>query len=379
MPPLAVVAGHVCLDIIPEISTELRPAEAFRPGSLLEVGAATITTGGVVSNTGLALHRLGIPTRLVGLVGRDLFGAAIAERFGEVGSSLADGLRQTDDAPTSYTIVLSAPGWDRSFLHCPGANDRFLPSDIPADATAGATVFHFGYPPLMAGTYHDRGDALAARLSEIRAGGTVISLDMARPDPAGPSGQVDWRAWMRRVLPEVDFFCPSAEEMVDMLGLSVRNPDMASVRDMADTLLEMGCRAVLLKLGEDGLYLRTADTAPAALGETWRHRELAVPCFQVEVRGTTGAGDATVAGFLAGILRGFEPEDCLTVAVATGASRVESSHGTADIPHLEAIQARFAAGWPRRDRSPLSEAWTPFASGDAVGWVGPSEGHAGCF
>ena len=53
----AVVAGHICLDIIPEI--QALPAggfnETFLPGHLLEVGPATLSTGGVVFNTGLAL------------------------------------------------------------------------------------------------------------------------------------------------------------------------------------------------------------------------------------------------------------------------------------------------------------------------------------
>ncbi|MCK4602884.1 MAG: carbohydrate kinase family protein, partial [Phycisphaerae bacterium] len=55
-----VVAGHICLDIIPTFS-ELKGdlAAAFVPGNLINVGPAVTATGGAVSNTGLALHRLG--------------------------------------------------------------------------------------------------------------------------------------------------------------------------------------------------------------------------------------------------------------------------------------------------------------------------------
>ena len=48
----------------------------FAPGRLLQIGPATFSTGGPVSNTGLALHRLGIATRLMGKVGDDLLGQA---------------------------------------------------------------------------------------------------------------------------------------------------------------------------------------------------------------------------------------------------------------------------------------------------------------
>ncbi|MGD0173517.1 MAG: hypothetical protein ABSC61_03645 [Anaerolineales bacterium] len=63
----AVVAGHICLDIIPAMPA-IPPGgfkEPFLPGYLLEVGAAALSPGGAVSNTGLALRRLGIPAQLI--------------------------------------------------------------------------------------------------------------------------------------------------------------------------------------------------------------------------------------------------------------------------------------------------------------------------
>ena len=57
-PRRAIVAGQICLDIIPDVSA-IDPGTFnanFRPGHLLEAGAATLSTGGPVSNTGLALR-----------------------------------------------------------------------------------------------------------------------------------------------------------------------------------------------------------------------------------------------------------------------------------------------------------------------------------
>ena len=70
-----VVAGHVSLDVFPA----LRGSVTLEPGRLVEVGPAAFSTGGAVANTGLALHRLGVPVRLVGRVGADLFGRAVLE------------------------------------------------------------------------------------------------------------------------------------------------------------------------------------------------------------------------------------------------------------------------------------------------------------
>src|SRR5512137_1574167 len=76
-----VVAGHLCLDIIPKWSSTAQDKfeTVFLPGRLLQVGPATLSTGGPVSNTGLALHKLGIPTQLMGKVGDDLFGQAVTQ------------------------------------------------------------------------------------------------------------------------------------------------------------------------------------------------------------------------------------------------------------------------------------------------------------
>src|SRR5437660_4185234 len=80
--PEAVVAGHICLDVIPILTRgagETTRATWFLPGQTVEAGPVIFATGGAVSNTGLALHKLGVSTRLMGKVGADLFGQAILQ------------------------------------------------------------------------------------------------------------------------------------------------------------------------------------------------------------------------------------------------------------------------------------------------------------
>ena len=69
----AIVAGHICLDILPTLTGG---SIAFAPGRSIEAGKALLSTGGPVSNTGLAMHVLGVRTGLIGKVGDDLFGQA---------------------------------------------------------------------------------------------------------------------------------------------------------------------------------------------------------------------------------------------------------------------------------------------------------------
>lgn len=366
-PPQIVVAGHVCLDIIPRFKTAATPSLGrLSPGALLEVGPATLATGGAVSNTGLALHRLGLPVRLMGKIGNDLFGDAIARIFAERGLGLADGLLRSRDEPTSYTVVINPPGIDRVFLHCPGVNDTFGADDVPYVEFAGTALFHFGYPPLMR-RFYEHVDELERLLRGVKQHGAVTSLDMAMPDPASAAGRADWRAILRRALPYADVFLPSLDEIVYMLdpagarlgggagsGIEV-NRDLLS--RVAAELLGMGTAVVGLKLGDEGCYVRTtSDTVRleplrALLRESWeswRGRELLAPCFAVEVAGTTGCGDCTIAGFLAGLARGLTLDDAATAAVATGACCAERPDATSGVMEWGALQERIARGWGRR-------------------------------
>ena len=182
----AVVAGHVCLDISPAFPP-LRPdaplSELLRPGSLTQVGGATISTGGSVSNTGLSLLQLGMRVELMGKIGDDLFARGILDLLAPRG--LDKSMVRVPGEQTSYTIVLAPPGFDRAFLHCPGANDTFGADDIQYPVVARARLFHLGYPPLMRRLYRNGGIELADLFRRVKALGAVTtSLDMSLPDPA---------------------------------------------------------------------------------------------------------------------------------------------------------------------------------------------------
>ncbi len=375
-----IVAGHICLDIIPQLPDIGREAfaRAFTPGHLVECGPVALSTGGAVSNVGLALHRLGISTRLMGKIGADLFGQAVRQVVEAHGAGLAEGMIVDAASATSYTVIINPPQVDRIFLHYAGPNDTFSAADVRYDLVATARLFHFGYPPLMRRMYLDDGAELAALLQRVHHSGVTTSLDMTFPDPAAPAGRADWRTILARSLPFVDIFLPSIEEILYMLrrsdyeALRSRHgadllqgitPDLLS--DVAAELLAMGVKIVGLKLGERGFYLRTADRAGlAAAGraapadpDAWADQELWAPCFQVTVVGTTGAGDATIAGFLAGLLRGLGPAEALTAAVAVGACNVEAADALSGIRPWDETLRRVAAGWPRRELALDAAGW----------------------
>jgi sugar/nucleoside kinase (ribokinase family) len=379
-----VVCGHLCLDIIPVFPAVTGAQDWFRAGGLSIVGAPVISTGGAVSNVGLALHRMGLPVLLAARIGDDSFGKLVVSGVTAASPVLAEGIRCVEGEVTSYTVVLNPPGIDRVFFHCPGANDSFTDGDVTDETLARAGILHFGYPPLMEKIWCDGGITLERLLVRARKQGALTSLDMSLPDPKSPSGKIDWRAFLARVLPQVHYFVPSIEELLFMSDrptferLAARGGGEAIVRDvsfadlgrLADSALRQGASAVLIKLGDRGAYLRTGSSSPGGV-DGWASRELYTPVFSVpSLAGTAGAGDATIAGFLASSYRGLAPEDALTMAVAAGGSCVEAPDAVSGIRSWEETVTRVREGWPRA----LAEIQEPGWRRDEKGiWHGPAD------
>lgn len=118
------------------------------------------------------------------------------------------------------------------------------------------------------------------------------------------------------------------------------------LRDIASELLDLGAEVVVLKRGDQGLFLKSALTD--RLPTVWQNQELTTPCFEVDVVGTTGAGDCTIAGFLAALIENASPADALLDAVAVGACCVEVADATSGIRPMPEIRARVQAGWKLR-------------------------------
>jgi sugar/nucleoside kinase (ribokinase family) len=377
-----VVAGHLCLDVIPTLSvgSEKKPfASVFAPGRLTLIGPAILSTGGPVSNTGLALHKLGIQTRLMGKVGDDLFGQVVQRIVASYDPQLLDGMVVDGTVSTSYTFILNPPDVDRIFLHHAGANDTFGADDVRYKVLTDASLFHFGYPPLMKLMYVDDGGQLTDIFRRARQTGITTSLDMSVPDPLSEAGRADWRKIVRATMPYVDVFLPSIEETLYMLRrptydqlcqraggpaiLPLVTPDLLS--DLSQELLDWGGKIIGLKLGHRGFYVRTAGRAaletmgracPSNL-DAWADQEMWIACFKVELVGAAGSGDSTIAGFLAALLRDMDLVDAVTAAVAVGACNVEAADTLSGVRSWDETMRRIASDWAHYELALTAPGW----------------------
>lgn len=367
-----VTAGHICLDITPEFITgEVRsPSQLLIPGKLIQMGNASVNLGGSVPNVGLALKRMGSDVKLMGKVGDDDFGKLVLSRLQAHGA--AEGMIVSKESSTSYSVVLAPRGIDRIFLHHAGANNDFYEHDLNFEQIEDASLFHFGYPPIMKSMYQNKGAELIAMFRKIKTLGVATSLDMASVDEYSQAGQVAWRDMLIELLPYVDFFVPSVEELAYMIDQAryrdwlerADGKDVTAilnverdVKPLGDQLLAMGAKVVLIKCGAAGLYLRTAgEEKIAAIGsqmgltpKEWANVEYFERSYQPDdIKSASGAGDTSIAAFLMAILEGYSWKWCLHLAAGTGACCVAEYDALSGILPLAKLKEKIDLGWEKQ-------------------------------
>lgn len=369
-----IVAGHACLDITPLFPHNQQAAKLgniLSPGKLIQMEGVDIHAGGAVSNTGMAMKMLGADVCLMAKTGSDEFGKIISDIYAAQGAD--SGIIVQEGQNTSYSVVLALPGIDRIFLHDPGCNHTFSFEDLPKEKLLGTDLFHFGYPPLMKKMYEDTGSELVRMMKYMKAQGTATSLDLAFVDGESDAGAADWKEILSRVLPYVDFFVPSIEELCFMLDrdryeawktkagdedISFSLDVQRDIRPLADKCMELGAKVLLLKCGAPGLYYRTTEvkrlegleTALGISAEDWSDREGFEASYQPKrVLSGTGAGDTTIAAFLTAMLEGYPFEMCIHLAAAEGASCVEAYDALGGIRPLKELASRIEKGWKKQN------------------------------
>lgn len=368
-----IAAGHICLDVTPIFPQEKveRIDDILKPGRLINMENVSISTGGSVANTGLALKILGADVSLMGKIGNDDFGKLILNILEQ--HQAAEGMLVCKGERTSYSVVLAIPGIDRIFLHDPGANDTFCAEDVPEDVLKEAALFHLGYPPLMKQMYRENGSELKKVMRRAKECGVATSLDFTSIDEGAEVGKVDWYILLKEVIPYVDFFVPSVEELCYMLDkerfyrwqeraagkdiTEVLNIEQ-DVKPLADICMKLGAKVLLIKCGAKGMYYRTADSetlkqigAKAELDiAKWADRDGFEKSFKPErIASGTGAGDTSIAAFLKAMIDGNTIEESVQLAAATGACCVASYDALGGLKSFDELRSKIAAGWEKNE------------------------------
>lgn len=325
------VVGALSVDICPTFTVSPSSfGEIIKPGMITHIEGNEIHPGGPVANTGIAMKIFGIDPLLCAKIGDDDMGRmlkSILRSHGADDSSLKT-ITQSPDVHTAYSIILAPTGLDRAILQNPGANDEFCCDDLDWEAISRCKLLHFGHPSTMAKMYENDGEQLLAIFGKAKDLGLMTSFDICAIDPASEAAKADWSRILARVLPFVDYFMPSVDDLKGIFDFESQDISVVA-GSIARKSIGLGAKTVIVKMGAEGMcYLKDAEENPT----------FAPPIpVENEVSGL-GAGDTAIAAFLSATLLGYSFDEAIKVACAEGALCVQHLSATGGLVSFDKIE-----------------------------------------
>lgn len=287
------------------------------PGPLRIGASLRLSVAGAESNVAIGLARLGHRVRWTGVVGNDPLGLVIVRALRAEGVEVS--ARTDVEAPTGIVVFEERLADVTRVLYrrSGSAGSRLEPADVDAAfADAPPELVHLtGVTPAL-GESPRRAVARAAALA--RGAGATVCFN------------VNYRSmlWSEREATEVISPLASSADIVlatrSELALVVPDTDPSHPSQteevLAGRLLDQGVTEVVVTAGPDGATLYRSDGS-------W-HR----PAPTVRAVDSVGAGDAFVAGYLAGHLEKLGTEERLQQAATVAGFAVATEGDWEGLP-----------------------------------------------
>ncbi|MGH6925594.1 MAG: bifunctional 5-dehydro-2-deoxygluconokinase/5-dehydro-2-deoxyphosphogluconate aldolase [Propylenella sp.] len=310
-------------------------------GSRLEdVASFAKSVGGSPTNIAIGAARLGLKVGLITAVGDEQFGRFIREQLQREGVAL-NGVKVDRERLTALAIL--AVEDDRTFpllFYRENCADMALgPDDIDEEFIRSAAAI------VVTGTHFSQARTAAAQrkaMSVARAAGRKVAFDIDyRPNLWGLAGHAAGEEryirsgrvseHLQAVLPDCDLIVGTEEEIHIAAGEEDNLAALERIRSLSKATIvlkrgPMGCvvfPGAIPKRVDDGIVGRG---------------------FPVEVFNVLGAGDAFMAGFLRGWLRGEKLETAAEWANACGAFAVSRLLCSPEYPTFAELQAFLQHG-----------------------------------
>jgi len=284
------VFGSLNMDFV--VRVEKLPA----PGETV-LGSEFVTLpGGKGANQAYAAARLGAKVRMIGAVGKDVFGAQLKQNLASVGVDVSL-VAEHDFEPTGVALISVDAQGQNCIVVAPGANGAVPVLDSSAFRDVRVALFQLETPLA----------SVEGALAAARAQGAITILDPAPAQPLSPS-----------LLKLVDILTPNETEAAQLTGLQPSS-------DIETIARRLGVATVILKLGANGCFVYREGAG--------RH----YPGFCIEAVDTTAAGD-TFNGALGFALADGQPFDqAIRFANAAAAISVTRAGAQASAPSREEV------------------------------------------
>lgn len=309
-------------------------------GMLANITSVSKAVGGCVPNTGidLAIIDSGIPLSALGCVGNDEYGQFVISQMNDYGIDTGR-ILVTEEAPTSFSDVMSLPNGERTFFHARGANALFSPNQIDIRAL-DCKMLHAGYLLLL--DQFDKADpqfgtAMARFLHDVQQAGIKTSIDAVSDSSAD---------FPRVIIPSLrycDYVIINEIECTSIWGISPRDEaGTLSIENILQAMrktIQAGVREKVIIHSKEAGFCLSADGSFTI-----------VPSLQIpdaEIRGSVGAGDAFCAGCLYGIYHGLSDRQILEFASAAAACNLFAANAVSGMRCAAKVR-NIMSCYPRR-------------------------------
>jgi 1-phosphofructokinase len=310
----------------PAIDQTVR-VDHFRPNTINLAQIMQFDAGGKGVNVASFLADAGHAVTVTGLLGQDnadLFersfaSKGIGDQFVRIPGSTRIGVKIVDEV-NQETTDINMPGLSPPAEAIDALLTRIEALTTSCDWFALSGTLPPGMPPT---TY-------ATIIAQLKTHGKHVVLDASR------------EALREGVLAGPTIVKPNVDELHQLTGRTL--PDEVAIEQAARQLLTGGIQLVVISMGERGaLFVDPTTTL------------IAVPP-KVLVKSTVGAGDAMVAGLIAGQIQGLSLPDCARLATAFSLGAITRvGHHLPDPATLQAyvqqVSVRTATSVPRSGSS----------------------------
>ncbi|MFB5760040.1 sugar kinase [Paenibacillus medicaginis] len=292
---------------------------ANETGPLHEVTSFSKALAGAETNVATGLSRLGLSAGLVTRLGQDTFGRYIEQALQKENIDTKS-VYFTSEASTGMLLKSKVEEGDPEveYFRKNSAASQLGLEHFDEDYFASARHLHLtGISPALSESCREF--ALHA-MKFMKDKGKTISFDPNLRPKLWPDTQT-----MANTLNELsaycDWFLPGIGEGKILTGFT--KPE-----DIAAFYMERGVKAVVIKMGAEGAYYKTADEEGMVKG------------FKVvQVVDTVGAGDGFAVGVVSGLLDGLSLAEAVRRGNAIGALAVMSPGDSDGLPSREQLTA----------------------------------------
>lgn len=303
--PLAgriIVFGSLNIDVVQHVSRLPVPGETIAGADL------ATSTGGKGANQSCAAARLGARALMAGVVGNDPFAQTILSDLRSAGVDTSLVRRSRRMSGTAMIFLL--PNGDNAIVLSPGAN-----VDANSELAEAATA-SIGPGDILLCQLEVPVAAVARALSLAHDRGAITILDPA-PACQLPDG----------LLHCVDILTPNQSEAGILLGGSAPVASVDEACHAAVALRARGPASVILKLGELGCLVHTAQAS------------CHVPAITGDAVDTTAAGDTFNGALAVALQEGRELLDAARFAVVAGSLATRRAGALTSIPSRAEVDA----------------------------------------